>query len=685
MGDPKFWVYSQAILYAVHGCLYEFQNYMEGCPCHENTFRDKNGFSPGRPYFQRRQAFIGETGLKNSTCPMRGRRAPDLAAGRHRAYLSDLVAQCLSMLLVRCERLSQQDRDLIVRDWELAWTAISEVIEVKYAHWEFLPHKFCILGCLDNWGTSEETARSGMVSCVRAYQGLDVDSRRKMWPLAAHVLDPDGPLRDEVAAFTAGGASLKTLPGLRQVAGMVLGIPVAERSVEAKHRLNKLATVRAPNASGSFVNVHLKLPDFRRRLHDDPSSLERVASDLGSIRTSSEKLLRVFGLVAHPTAYAEFGATGRVRASTAASIIYRLDPQTQQKQHTSLRKAFPKPPGDAAGPPPSESTNKGLRTVSNLALQHFRKSYARDKIYSIAIPGGAIPRLQSALAGTRTWDSSLLLPISDADFTPPLMLADGVDLDVQPEGLSDEAKRALARTRPSQPQEHTVFKVVHKAPSTRHFIKPHGCNLTHQDVAISVHDVYAHQCADDGSIELLVALSGVRLEEAEGAREGEAADLDPASTRLLHRCHLEAIPRLDRNFLEWQPEGGVFYMPKRWPDDFPREMEKFAIEAFTDLVNTGALPESDKSLVLEPPSEDDLPDVRVYEILERHGLVARSDHQGPLGQELVGWNISVLGLHDLAAFELLRRPSPALRRREGIQDQEHCGVQTELGGSTSLS
>eukprot|EP00959_Pyramimonas_sp_CCMP1952_P184284 3853573-Pyramimonas_sp.AAC.1 len=132
------------------------------------------------------------------------------------------------------------------------------------------------------------------------------------------------------------------------MAGIVLGIPVWERSIEAKHRLTALAASRAPHASGSFVNVHLRLPDFKRRLRTDLGLLDRVADTMAEMRTSARRLLQAFSLEAHPTALKELASHGRISLSTATSIIYRLDRQTQQKQHAPLAAAFPKKKKDTS-------------------------------------------------------------------------------------------------------------------------------------------------------------------------------------------------------------------------------------------------------------------------------------------------------------------------------------------------
>ena len=193
-----------------------------------------------------------------------------------------------------------------------------------------------------------------------------------MWPMVARVLDPRSDLHGEVVAFTERGESLRSLPGLKSIAGAVLGIPVTERSVEAKHRLNRLATSRAPHASGAFVNVHLKLPDLRRALRDEPALLGRLSETVELTRTSPEKLVDAFSLRAHPTIMAEMEKKGRVRSATVKDAIHRLDSKTQHQLHVGLVGAAPSKPKPPTGP--KDCLNHGLRHLSIYSLQHFRKT-----------------------------------------------------------------------------------------------------------------------------------------------------------------------------------------------------------------------------------------------------------------------------------------------------------------------
>ncbi|CAK0853746.1 unnamed protein product, partial [Prorocentrum cordatum] len=515
-----------------------------------------------------------------------------LAAGRHKQHLEELVHQCAGLLLTRCQKLPPADRDFIIRDWEGARTALAEVVEMKFSHWDFLPYRFCALGFVDRVGTGEGPARAALAACLEQYAAMSAEQRNALWPLAAQ----------------------------------------------------------------------------------EPALLDTLSADIAYLRTSPDRLLQAFSLHAHPTILSEQAMRGWSKISTVGKVIYRLDRQTQQARHRVLADAMRPAPKSPDKPKPRESPNHGARLISVHAMQHFRKTCRKDIFYSIAAPAASLATLQSALSGTRSRHDPPLLPLGDDDFTVPALLpkpADGGHVDgVHSETVPEELVTCLEE-RMVPPQHHAIFKVVHKAPKTRHVVTTPNSNLCSEDMSVSLHDIVAHQVMQDGSVEVLVALTGARVGGPALAAEGEEGGTgDPhASTRLLTRRHLEALPRLDQNLLAWEPEGGIFYAPWPWPSGLPVDMRSFAAEVFTDLVIAEALPGSASSFISDPIEVDSPPELRVLEHLEELGMVSRAEHPGP---HVVGisWNFTEYGLNSASALEKLRRPAPALKKREGIPDKE---------------
>eukprot|EP00959_Pyramimonas_sp_CCMP1952_P459791 9478810-Pyramimonas_sp.AAC.1 len=166
-------------------------------------------------------------------------------------YLRTLVRVSLGKLLGCTAMLTREDRDMVVGEFEACKAALMEVMESKLAHWMHLPYSVCALGATTSHGASEDVARECLRSCVAEYSGMTEEQRAGMWPTAVRLCDAASPLRGDVLAFLD-GQDLRELPALERVAASMQCIPIVERSIEAKHRYNKLNSCRAPRAGGAF-------------------------------------------------------------------------------------------------------------------------------------------------------------------------------------------------------------------------------------------------------------------------------------------------------------------------------------------------------------------------------------------------------------------------------------------------
>eukprot|EP00959_Pyramimonas_sp_CCMP1952_P434421 9096549-Pyramimonas_sp.AAC.1 len=83
--------------------LLHLMHWSEGCPCHSR-----------KEAFANWQKLIGASA---STCPMAGRRAPNLAAGELMAVLNELWDTCIAQFLMReCRALPPSDKATIQYD-----------------------------------------------------------------------------------------------------------------------------------------------------------------------------------------------------------------------------------------------------------------------------------------------------------------------------------------------------------------------------------------------------------------------------------------------------------------------------------------------------------------------------------------------------------------------------------------
>jgi hypothetical protein len=215
-------------------CLQEVGTWAESCPCHGN---DPSLAGPSRHL---RVRFFGDrTGLQ--TCPMRTRRAPEMANNAVLRCLRQLLAIAApSLLLMPCiAATSPIDRNAILFDFGRAKRHILLFFQVKSGHWRTLPW---ILA-----GIAHEDAAVARQCSQRA---LDLFATSSIQVQQHHVVNllcaPDSPARREMERFIAHESDLAELPHLRIIAAKFRFVTVTERYVESLHASAKRCLLTAP-------------------------------------------------------------------------------------------------------------------------------------------------------------------------------------------------------------------------------------------------------------------------------------------------------------------------------------------------------------------------------------------------------------------------------------------------------
>ena len=97
-----FWKYA-SFLNGIAGCLDVGSSWCEGCQCHEHLHLQHNGFQSRKREIQLRlQSAIGGDSQKclpyPPSCPLKGRRSPELACGAFERLLSETMQVMKDML-----------------------------------------------------------------------------------------------------------------------------------------------------------------------------------------------------------------------------------------------------------------------------------------------------------------------------------------------------------------------------------------------------------------------------------------------------------------------------------------------------------------------------------------------------------------------------------------------------------
>jgi hypothetical protein len=120
---------------------------MKSCPCHPSDALD----TAGRSFWIRQRAFLSDIqssgrslGLPaGSTCPMKGRRSPELAAGELHVLMNRWLATEAIEIMAICAHLLPAQRDIIIHDWEAAKQHLVYSMSAKFSYAKIIPFLLC--------------------------------------------------------------------------------------------------------------------------------------------------------------------------------------------------------------------------------------------------------------------------------------------------------------------------------------------------------------------------------------------------------------------------------------------------------------------------------------------------------------------------------------------------------------
>ena len=127
-----------------HGIVMKLESWAWGCPCHARLV------DPGASWSRRSRVFRKQSPTSTfATCPMRGRRVAELAAGHVDSCLERHGAIAASEVILMTQGLQVADRDRILQDFGRARRHLEYIITLKLAIFQNLPHKVMALAHTD--------------------------------------------------------------------------------------------------------------------------------------------------------------------------------------------------------------------------------------------------------------------------------------------------------------------------------------------------------------------------------------------------------------------------------------------------------------------------------------------------------------------------------------------------------
>ena len=245
------------------------ESWVEACPCHQFLKPMRSPSRGSKPVFsdacQRLEAGRIACGLTHGkttdgptfSCPMRGKRAVEVASGAIAEYMAQRRQTAASDLLCRLpESLTSDEIVSIVDDFNFGVAHMDAQASLKLRHWSLLPWSLAGSG---HW--NEDIARKCVEKCLKLFDAVEPNPalhHRVTW----YWLRPGSQARTELEAFV-NGAPRDSLPLLSKLAAEVMFMPLVERCQEGQHSLvNRQVGDR--KVTGPYVSLAIRSREIER-------------------------------------------------------------------------------------------------------------------------------------------------------------------------------------------------------------------------------------------------------------------------------------------------------------------------------------------------------------------------------------------------------------------------------------
>ncbi|CAE7281754.1 unnamed protein product, partial [Symbiodinium microadriaticum] len=538
--DEKLWEYMAMlrILLRIPDLLLAW---LQSCPCHGNcNAREHDATGSSRST---------KAECPKHACIMKGRRAPELAAG----FISDFMTEKLEAAVTMYPAQSE-----LYHDYVTGLKHISFLLQMKFSFWTRLPYALLALS-----HPTEDVARNSARRLLGEWERLAEEARVQQHPLAKEFLQDSGAphLRDLLVRFACGSISRcsdEFQPVRARLASWSFA-PLLERSIEGRHAVAQRASVRAPNHSGAYISSALRMPACVEAIEADPQVLVRLEKHFSSVRLPVF-VLRHLGLMQTLSVRALDSLDTPQRnkflqdSGFVDRVMFRLDASTQFAKWEKILRC--NSPSSRA----KQLQNAGMSVAASdmnalqrhLALEHFRALHNSEDYFAAVLPEDVSAEsavefpfraLNSMLAESPACsdayladDGSVLLFEADEDMQEAATISWG-----------HRAQTDVALVNADDPRLSRValFKVEKWQPSLLKQIKGTiATRLTSSDIAVTLFPVVSVVFLSEDKI---LCTSGVP-QGPEGSFAGAVAMVNEA----LFTCNVFKFDTLPNRVFRWQ-------------------------------------------------------------------------------------------------------------------------------------
>ena len=301
LSSDLFVAYSHAMLSIANAVLH-LQNWAESCPCKRHSSDE----------------------LKQ-TCPLKTRRAPELAAGALYASLKSELDVAHGGLLANetMVKLRDEQQQLVLVDFAAARQHIDLSLRVKLSHWQQLPH------ILFGLGHHNESVRARCAKrSLQLFDSVVVDDEAggdatqiEHHHLSSLLCTLGTAARHEMEQIARGGADMMQMRVLLPWAARFRFTPVAERWVEGLHASAKRHSRAAPHAGPVHLAFESALPFLKKWLQENAAanSLQALAQHCKETKNLRRCLTGV-GCFQHPVIQQLLQEHGNLRTFSRKAV-----------------------------------------------------------------------------------------------------------------------------------------------------------------------------------------------------------------------------------------------------------------------------------------------------------------------------------------------------------------------------
>lgn len=324
--DHFFFAYFDMVL-ALVGMTEDIAQWSEACACHEDLLLRRSDPNRQAPMKRSRNKIVksGTRSLcnlysrKTETCPMRGKRLPELVAYGADKMLLDLGAAAIGSVFASHRHfLSNEQWHVLISDFEAGKSQAVLQFRLKFDWANRLPWKLALLAFKD-----QALARRDLRKAAAEFDEQPHEVQKDHHYITLKLLTQGSTLRSQFDLWLS-GVSLQDpqVHDLEFEAACFRFVQITERLYEASHSILKRRT--PPNASGPLISLQCRLLDIAAELQTSPQTLIAIASKY-DITRDAKKLPIHLGLERHPMISPVLSKSWKL-IKALNKVLYRADP-----------------------------------------------------------------------------------------------------------------------------------------------------------------------------------------------------------------------------------------------------------------------------------------------------------------------------------------------------------------------